>query len=223
LKLADKTLVVGFIPLLFVMFLVFPYIEVGKSRRYADRRVGLTVAFLFMAFMFLSNWMGSPEYLVQSSPEQEVSQSILPQEGPSVLLGVPYEDLTVGTWFPGQIVDNNPHLTEALHAFEEAMIERSCTLTGNTLYDECQPLYDDTTGEIVGYRNNFASQAMVDPTAKLTIEQAQHNMVKLIVSYEAEDPFHPGVLIIGKSSDRIAFRHEDSNYEEECRFINKNC
>jgi hypothetical protein len=206
-----------------VAFIVFPYIEVGKSRRYADRRVGLTVAFLFMALMLMSNWMGSPEYLVQSSPEQEVSQSILPQEGASPLLGVPYESLVPGTYFPGQIVDGNPHLTEALHRFEEAMIERSCTLKGNPLYDECQPKLDETTSEIVGYRNNFASQAMADPIAKLTIEQAQHNMVKLIISYEAEDPFNPGVLLIGKSSDRVAFRHENSNYEEECRFINKDC
>jgi hypothetical protein len=55
-----------------------PYIEVGKSRRYADRRVGLTVSMLFIAFMLVSNWMGSPEFRVQSSPDREVSIQLLP-------------------------------------------------------------------------------------------------------------------------------------------------
>ena len=40
-------------------FFVMPYIEIGKSRRYADRRLGLSVTMLFIAFMLVSNWMGS--------------------------------------------------------------------------------------------------------------------------------------------------------------------
>lgn len=222
LKLADKTIVIGFIPVLFVAFLVFPYVEIGKSRRYADRRVGLTVAFVFMAIMFMSNWMGSPEYLVQSSPEQEVSQSIMPQEGPSPLLGVPYEHLKPGTYTPGQEVKGNPHLTEALERFEEAMVERSCTLTDHEVYDTCDEIKNDE-GETVGHHNTFASHAMVDPIAHLVIEQVQHNMVRLTLTYEVEDPLNPGVILIGSSSDHSAFRHEDSNYEEECRFANKDC
>ena len=35
-----------------------PYFEVGKSRRYADRRVGLSIAFLFMALCwFPTGWV----------------------------------------------------------------------------------------------------------------------------------------------------------------------
>ncbi|MCP5099815.1 MAG: cytochrome bc complex cytochrome b subunit, partial [Chloroflexi bacterium] len=101
LKLADKTLVVGFIPLLIVAFIVMPYVEVGKSRRYADRRLGLSVSFVFFAFMLVSNWMGSPEFRVESSAELEVSAEVMPQEGPNVLKGVPYEELAVGTYLPG--------------------------------------------------------------------------------------------------------------------------
>ncbi len=96
LKLGDKMLVVGFIPLLLVAFIVMPYFEVGKSRRYANRRVGLSVSMLFIAFMLVSNWMGSPEYLVESSPDIEVATKILPEEGVSPLLGVPPEYLVGG-------------------------------------------------------------------------------------------------------------------------------
>ncbi len=215
LKLADKTLVVGFIPVLMVAFIVMPYFEVGKSRRYADRRVGFTVAFLFMAFMLVSNWMGSPEFRVQSSPDLEVSQTIMPQEGPNVLLGVPYEDLVPGTYLPGQEVPGNPHLTHALERFAEAMEERSCTLKGDPKYDECE-----VTGE-GRWGNYFTSDAMPDPTASLRIEEFQPNMLKLTLTFQAVNPDNPSELLI--DSEPTAYRHHDSNYEEECRFVNKDC
>ena len=214
LKLADKTLVVGFIPVLMIAFIVMPYFEVGKSRRYADRRVGFTVAFLFMAFMLVSNWMGSPEFRVQSSPDLEVSQTIMPQEGPNVLLGVPYEDLVPGTYLPGQEVSGNPHLTHALERFAEAMHERSCTLKGDPKYDECTDQGEDRWG------NYFTTSAMPDPTASLKIEEYQPNMLKLTLNFQALHPDTGEVII---DSAPIAYRHHDSNYEEECRFVNKDC
>ena len=137
MKLAPKTVVVGFIPLLLVAFIVMPYFEVGKSRRYADRRVGLTVAMLFMAFMLVSNWMGSPEFRVTSSPDREVSIHLLPEEGPGGLKGIPFEHMTPGTYIPGQVIDGNPFLTRGLAVFEEAMHEQSCTVVGNEMWQEC--------------------------------------------------------------------------------------
>ncbi len=217
LKLADKTLVVGFIPLLLVAFIVMPYIEVGKSRRYADRRVGLTVAMLFIAFMLVSNWMGSPEYRVSSSPDREVSIEVLPEEGPSGLRGIPYEDLTPGTYLPGQVVNGNPRLTAGLAMFEEAMHKRSCTLVGNEMWDECDVTVLDS-GE-VRYGNYFTDIAMPDPYAELIIEEAQPNLLSLQLHYEVVDPEDPNTLLIESEWER--FRHADSNYEEECRFANK--
>ena len=141
LKLADKVFIAFiFIPALAIAFFVMPYIEVGKSRRYADRRVGLSVSMFFIAFMLISNWMGSPEYRVESSPEQEVSQELLPQEGHSVILAVPYEDLEIGTFEPGQEVSGNPALTEALREFEAAMNRHSCNLEDDLWRDDCEPI-----------------------------------------------------------------------------------
>ena len=44
----DSKIVVAFgiIPVLAVMFFIMPYVEVGRSRRYADRRVGLSVEYV---------------------------------------------------------------------------------------------------------------------------------------------------------------------------------
>lgn len=225
LKLADKTIVVGFIPLLLVMFIVMPYFEVGKSRRYADRRVGLTVACLFIAFMLVSNWMGTPEFRVASSPEREVSGEVLPEEGPSVLKGVPYEYLTLGTYVPLQEVEDNPYLTRALEEFYAAMYRQSCELNGNpdAPYDwyDCIPVLDEN-GQVVQYRNHFTNNAMPDPYAELRITQEQSNMVKLTLYYEVVDPNNPDLFLI-QSDEAVDYRHEEALYEEECQYLNKDC
>lgn len=207
LKLAPKTIVVGFIPALMAIFIVMPYFEVGKSRRYADRRIGISVSMLFIAFMLVSNWMGSPEFRVESSPELEVVQELLPQEGPSIFLGVPYEDLRPGVYRPGQEIADNPHLTRALHEYQLAMERHSCTLNGDPQWDRCRETGDNQ------YTNTSRNRALPDPTSTLTIVEDQPDLKRLTLHFEAE-----GVLL-----DWNSFRHADSNYEEECRFFNKNC
>lgn len=210
LKLGDKMLVVGFIPLLLVAFIVMPYFEVGKSRRYADRRVGLSVAMLFIAFMLVSNWMGSPEYAVESSPDIEVVTKILPEEGVSPLLGVPPEYLTVGEFLPGEVIEGNPHLTYALERYAEEMALHSCTNQGSA-----------EIGGIALPACQADDNKMPDPAAKLIIEPYQEGLVKLILHIEAEDPDNPGEFL--NFLDWEGYRHEDANYEEECTYINKSC
>ena len=223
LKLAPKTVVIGFIPVLIVMFMLMPYVEVGKSRRYADRRVGLTVASVFFAAMLVSNWMGSPEFRVESSPELEVAQEVMPQEGPNVLLGVPYEHLETGIYLPGEEIPDNPYLTRALEEFEAAMQNHSCVLNGNPdmpregIWDDCRIL------EGGRYGNAFGDNAMPDPFATLRITQEQANMVRLTLNFEVPDPNNPGEFLVEPDGSIFAFRHEDSFYEEECRFLNKDC
>ncbi|MCI0394329.1 MAG: cytochrome b N-terminal domain-containing protein [Chloroflexi bacterium] len=211
LKLADKVFIAFiFIPALATAFFVMPYFEVGKSRRYANRRIGLSVSMFFIAFMLVSNWMGSPEYRVESSPEQEVSQELIPQEGPSRILEVPYEDLVEGTYNPGQEVEGNIHLTLALEEFEAAMNRHSCNVTGDRWAEDCR------TEELesgVRYYNSFTAEAMPDPVATLIIEQEQHNLKRVTLHFEAADLENPGELLV--DFDRVAYRHAESNYEEE--------
>ncbi len=228
LKLADKTLVIGFIPLLLVIFIFMPYVEVGKSRRYADRRVGLTVSMLFIAAMLVSNWMGSPEYLVNSSPDREVGIETLPEEGPSTLKAVPYEYLVEGTWVPGQHIDGNPHLTEGLESFAHAVGNQSCTLNGtNTHWAECKFDTVDEDDNPIPWEdrrldNGFTENAMPDPVASLKIEEIQPGLKKLTLIFRVENPGIPGEYRID-NADWVTFIHKDANYVDECRYPNKNC
>ena len=223
LKLAPKTIVIGFIPLLLVMFMVMPYVEVGKSRRYADRRVGLTVASLFFAFMLISNWMGSPEFRVQSSPELQVAGEVMPQEGASIMLGVPYEYMTPGTYLPGEEIEGNPWLTRALEAYAHALEDYSCTIDGNQMGLEFEECDENNSGATTTYGNSFTNSAMPDPYAELRVTQRQDNMRKMVLYFRVEDPKNPGEFLIDSGETIYDYRHELSDYEAECRFANKDC
>jgi quinol-cytochrome oxidoreductase complex cytochrome b subunit len=219
LKLAPKVVVVGFIPLLLVAFIVMPYFEVGKSRRYADRRVGLTVSMLFIAFMLVSNWMGTPEFRVTSSPDREVSIELLPEEGPSVLKGVPFEQLTPGTYLPAQEIEGNPFLTRALEEYHAAMHRHSCTLIGDPQWAECRVEVLESGQR--QFSNYFTDNAMPDPYTELRIEDVQDGLRRMTLFYEVVNPDNPDEMLI--DANWISYRHADSLYEEECRFVNKSC
>ncbi len=221
LKLGDKTLVVGFIPLLMVAFIVMPYFEVGKSRRYADRRVGLSVSMLFIAFMLVSNWMGTPEFRVESSPDREVSIETLPEEGPSKLKAVPYEELTPGAYLPGQEVSGAPFLTEALKEYEAALAGHSCTVKGDPDLRPCK-IETLESGEVKYTVGINDKTAMPDPYSELRIKELQEGLVEMNLYYEVVDPNNPGEFLL-LSNDWVQFIHRDANYAEECQYVNKSC
>lgn len=213
LKLADKVFIAFvFIPALATAFFVMPYIEIGKSRRYADRRVGISVTMFFIAFMLVSNWMGSPEYRVESSADQEIFQELIPQEGHSVILEVPYEDLLVGEWSPGEEAPNI-HLTLALEEFEATMNRYSCNLNGNRWKDDCTIQEPETAEGERSYGNNFTADAIPDATATLIVQMEQHNVKRLILHVTAMDPDNPEEILVDQ--ERVAFRHENSAYEDD--------
>ncbi len=122
-----------------------------------------------------------------------------------------YEDLEPGTYRPGEEVPGNPHLTEALEEFEAAMMRRSCTLPGTDgPWPECR-ITETETG--VRYANGFTDDAMPNPDAWLTIDDFQHNLRRLVLTFAVLDPDNPDRFLYEYS--RTAYRHELSNYEEE--------
>ena len=80
------------------LLLLLPYLEVGPSRRYGDRRIGLSLAAMLVAVMAILSYMGTPHYAVSTSPDQEAVAELLPQTHPGPLRSAPWDDLAYGSY-----------------------------------------------------------------------------------------------------------------------------
>ena len=99
LKLGDKVFWGVIAPGILVNFVfVMPYLEVGPSRRYIHRRVGLSIcAISIIAFSALT-YMGTPYHAVSSSPDQEVVAALVPQTHPGPVRTASYDELIPGEY-----------------------------------------------------------------------------------------------------------------------------
>ncbi|MBN1965174.1 MAG: cytochrome b N-terminal domain-containing protein [Anaerolineae bacterium] len=119
LKMGDKVFFGLVIPsVLLVVLLVMPYLDVSKSRRYAHRRFMLTVGMLAAAGFVLLSWMGSPEYAVDTSGDQEIAQELAPMEGVGPVRAIPFDDLVPGMYSTEALGDSDA--AAALTALYEA-------------------------------------------------------------------------------------------------------
>ncbi len=104
------------------VLILLPYLEVGPSRRYGDRRVGLTGGMLFVATLAILSYMGTPWYAVSSSPDQEVVAELLPQTHPGPLREADWSQLPAGTY---EAVDwasaPTPTMRSLLHTYEDEL------------------------------------------------------------------------------------------------------
>ncbi|NDJ55088.1 MAG: cytochrome bc complex cytochrome b subunit [Chloroflexi bacterium] len=92
LKLGDKTLMGVIIPTILAgAFMIMPYIDVGPVRHYGRRRFAISLSMLFITFIAVTSWMGTPAFLVQTSLDQEVFHEMAPIEKIGYAHQVPYE------------------------------------------------------------------------------------------------------------------------------------
>ena len=123
LKLGDKVIFGLIVPgVLIGGLLVLPYVEVGPSRRYGSRRIGLTAG-LGLVFTFgVLSYMGSPWFAVQTSPEQEAVAELLPQTHPGPLRLADWGGLAIGT-YEASAYDQAPTATlqSVLDEFEQSI------------------------------------------------------------------------------------------------------
>tara|TARA_B100000586_G_scaffold244025_1_gene198764 strand:- start:931 stop:1464 length:534 start_codon:yes stop_codon:yes gene_type:complete len=99
LKLGDKVFWGVIVPGILVNFVfVMPYLEVGPSRRYIHRRIGLSVAAISIIVFSALTYMGTPYYAVSSSPDQEVVAALVPQTHPGPVRTAAYDDLVPGEY-----------------------------------------------------------------------------------------------------------------------------
>jgi len=120
--------------------LLLPYLEVGPSRRYGDRRVGLTMIMVTVVILAILSYMGTPRYLVSSSPDQEVVAELLPQTHPGPLRTSNWMDLLPGEYNAADW-QSAPTLMlrNLLHTYNEEMEKAEdnpkCRAANNCLID----------------------------------------------------------------------------------------
>lgn len=121
LKLGDKVFWGIIFPgLLLGLLAVWPYLDVTKSRRYADRRVALTLFLALISFITILSYMGLAEFGVATSPEIEIFHEMtFPPAHSHVgkLLPVPYEQLVPGMYTTRQVSAEDGQELAAISAF----------------------------------------------------------------------------------------------------------
>ncbi len=113
LKLGDKVLWgIVFPTVVLVGLAVLPYLDLTVSRRYAHRRVMLSLCFAFISLMTLLSYMGLPEYGVAIAEENHVMHEMTMEPAHSqmgLLLPVPYEELEPGAYTTWSVREILPH------------------------------------------------------------------------------------------------------------------
>src|SRR5262245_33084659 len=99
LKLGDKVFWGLVVPtVLLGAFLVWPYLDVGPSRRYAHRRFALSMMLIFITIMLFLSYMGTPKYGVDTAGDQEIAQELAPVEGIGAVRLMAYDSWVNGTF-----------------------------------------------------------------------------------------------------------------------------
>jgi ubiquinol-cytochrome c reductase cytochrome b subunit len=94
LKLGDKTLMGVIVPTILVgAFTLMPYFDVGPIRYYSKRRIALSMSMAFIVFIVVTSWMGTPEFRVQTSADQEIFFQMAPTEQIGLVRAIPFKDL----------------------------------------------------------------------------------------------------------------------------------
>ncbi|MBL8160803.1 MAG: cytochrome bc complex cytochrome b subunit [Anaerolineae bacterium] len=141
LKLGDKVFWGIIFPgLVLGSLAVWPYLDVTKSRRYADRRIAITLFLVLIAFITILSYMGLAEFGVATSPEIEIFHEMtFPPAHSHVgkLLPVPYEQLVPGMYTTRQVSAEDGQESAAVSAFNTEIDTLEVqTLTGPSTMEE---------------------------------------------------------------------------------------
>ncbi|MFZ2489080.1 MAG: cytochrome bc complex cytochrome b subunit [Anaerolineae bacterium] len=125
LKLGDPTVMGVIVPgLVFGFLAIIPYIDFNPSRKAKDRRVAIALWMVSMAVLVVLTWMGTPFFMVESPPAEEVVQIMMPEEKAGAVRETDWDLLTIGQWDTTQ--DNRTAsfaiqnlMTEYRHLIEE--------------------------------------------------------------------------------------------------------
>jgi quinol-cytochrome oxidoreductase complex cytochrome b subunit len=121
-------------PVIPLLLMVIPYIDPNPSRRYADRKVMITLGVLFEVVILYLSLAGIPTGVpitnfgfVGGDPASELAQEFMPDEGIGKVKRVPWDQLAVGTWqiVPPDEAPNAPEFNHLLRELQQNMDHRT--------------------------------------------------------------------------------------------------
>jgi quinol-cytochrome oxidoreductase complex cytochrome b subunit len=235
LKLGDKTFWGVIFPgIVFGGLTFLPYIDTSVSRRFAHRRVMLSIGFALIALTVITSYMGLPEFGVATVAEQAIVHELtMPPAHNHMgkLLPIPYDELPVGAFTTRQVQAEDGDAAAAVAAFNEELasqgVDADIVTALTTLHHlnisslQFTPLPADATElrdvlEFFDEEIAHHESALPNATGLIIVTQNQDNLKRidaLIVwpateEQLAEDGAAPAYNIYAEH----IFIHRDANY-----------
>lgn len=146
LKLGDKVFWGLVMPgVVFGLIFTLPYLDVTPSRRYAHRRVALTIGMVCVALLMVLTFMGSPYYGVDTAGDQETAQELIPDEGVGLVRAIPYNEVLITAAAPILGDLNNPEATGIQRPeIDAALVDNGAIVIREDNLNELRALYEDS-------------------------------------------------------------------------------
>jgi ubiquinol-cytochrome c reductase cytochrome b subunit len=194
LKLGDKFFWgILFPTVVIIVFCAMPYLDVTPSRRYAHRRVMLSLAMATISIMTILSYMGLPEFAVSTAAETEILHHLTFEPAHShvgIARTIPFNELVPGAYTTAQFEGDDP--TIAVRAFEEEINAEAnvyhevAITTSNPLgYEFVTPyeqLAKDLTSPLIGHLDptrmptNFTVVTDSTPVLLEVLEELHHEL-----------------------------------------------
>lgn len=121
LKLGDKLFWGVIFPTLLIIFLLaVPYIDVTVSRRFANRRIAISVASVLLGLTVVWSYMGLAEFGIPTAATTEILHEMTFEPAHNhmgKIRPVPYEQLVVGAYTTREIIAGEENAEAAVEAF----------------------------------------------------------------------------------------------------------
>ena len=198
LKFGDKVLMGVIIPTIIFGFLfTMPYIDVTKSRRYAHRRVALSLGALTVALLVILNYTGTPYYGVETAADQEIAQEMIPGEKIGPIRTTPFDQLVATTETITFADFANPNASGIQLNDLDAYLETIAVPIKEDNLEELEAQYADNYPDFFHAIEEFHhllfdkyEGEMENPHGYLIITDYQPNVkrIQLVITWTQDDP-----------------------------------
>jgi quinol-cytochrome oxidoreductase complex cytochrome b subunit len=112
---------------------LLPYLDRNPGRRWQDRKLAVGGGIVAIVLWAVLTWMGSPNYGVAVSTDQEVALEFVPTDREGAIHEIPWQDLADGTYSTASFSEGampNEHLAEFMADLQDAMEKEADEMPG---------------------------------------------------------------------------------------------